>query len=77
MDSTYLREFYADVLTVRAYIFGIGFGAALLLGASRVSIYLFGSDRQHLHRPTNPNPNPRPVLALQVSSGRGSYAPRG
>jgi hypothetical protein len=32
VDTTYLTEFYADVLTARAYIFGIGFGAALLLG---------------------------------------------
>ncbi len=32
VDTTYLTEFYGDVLTARAYIFGIGFGAALLLG---------------------------------------------
>lgn len=32
MDVSYLSEFYGDVVTARAYIFGIGFGAALILG---------------------------------------------
>ena len=32
LDASYMSEFYADVLNARTYIFGIGFGAALVLG---------------------------------------------
>jgi len=32
LDVSILTEFYGDVLNARAYIFGIGFGAALILG---------------------------------------------
>ncbi|KAM3571813.1 hypothetical protein VYU27_006151 [Nannochloropsis oceanica] len=32
LDVTILSEFYGDVFNARAYIFGIGFGAALVLG---------------------------------------------
>ena len=32
VDSSYLSEFYGDVINARLYIFGIGFGAALVLG---------------------------------------------
>lgn len=40
MDTTYLTEFYGDVITARAYIFGIGFGAALILGACELLLFI-------------------------------------